>query len=350
MEREQGPLTLSRYAWEPSYSGIQTFMKLPLCLTPQALEAGHIDVAIGGVPWDGTNTARAGTHLGPQAVRRCDNLWAPPYGRPHLHTRIDPFQHLKLADYGDSEVIVGNPKRTYENIRSFVAEIASTGAIPIIIGGDHGITYPVVLGVLDGPVKNRVGVIQFDAHTDTAPLPEDGLGNHGTQMRQLIEDGAIAGEALIQVGIRGYWPPPEITEWMEENGIKTHYMAEVQRSGFGSVIDDVIAEARTSADHIFLTVDVDSADPAYAPGTGSPEPGGLTSRELLWAVRRIAHELDIVGMDMVEVSPPYDVGNNITAMLGHRVISEAVTGIAMRRAGIEGPDYLDARAAHLTDR
>src|SRR5947208_1424345 len=107
MERDPGPVTLSRYAWEPSYSGIQTFMKLPLCLSPQDLEAGGIDVAIGGVPWDGTNTARAGTHLGPQAVRRCDNLWAPPYGRPHLHTRIDPFQHLKLADYGDSEVIVG---------------------------------------------------------------------------------------------------------------------------------------------------------------------------------------------------------------------------------------------------
>ena len=349
MEREAGPMTLSRYAWEPSYSGIQTFMKLPLCLTPEDLQAGGVDVAIGGVPWDGTNTARAGTHLGPQAVRRCDNLWAPPYGRPHLHTRVDPFEHLKIADYGDCEVIVGNPKQTYENIRSFVAEIASAGAIPIIIGGDHGITYPDVMGVLDGPVSGRVGVIQFDAHTDTAPLPESGLGNHGTQMRQLIEEGAIAGEALIQVGIRGYWPPPEITEWMEENGIKTHYMAEVQRSGFEFVIGEVIEEARAIADHLFLTVDVDGADPAYAPGTGSPEPGGFTSRELLWAVRRITHELDVVGMDMVEVSPPYDVGNNITAMLGHRVISEALTGMAMRRAGIEGPDYLDPRAANLAD-
>jgi agmatinase len=348
MQRDPGPMTLSRYAWEPSYSGIQTFMKAPLCLTPEDLRAGEIDVAVGGVPWDGTNTARAGTHLGPQAVRRCDNLWAPPYGRPHLHTRVDLFQHLKLADYGDCEVIVGNPKVTYDNIRSFVRDIASAGVIPIIIGGDHGITLPNVLGLTDVKRDGRLGIIQFDAHTDTAPLPADGLGNHGTQMRQLIEDGVIAGDALMQLGIRGYWPPPEITAWMEDAGIRTHYMAEVQRRGFAAVVDTVIAEAREVADYIFLTFDVDSADPAYAPGTGSLEPGGFTSREVLWAVRRIAHELDVVGMDMVEVSPPYDIPNNITAQLGHRVISEALTGIAMRRAGIEGPDYLDARAAGLT--
>jgi agmatinase len=164
-------------------------------------------------------------------------------------------------------------------------------------------------------------------------------------MRQLIEEGFVGGEALIQLGIRGYWPPPEITAWMEEQGIKTHYMAEVQRRGFEAVVEAAIAEAREVADRVFLTFDVDSADPAYAPGTGSLEPGGFTSREVLWAVRRIAHELELVGMDMVEVSPPYDIPNNITAQLGHRVISEALTGIAMRRAGIEGPDYLDDRAA-----
>jgi agmatinase len=345
MERKSGPLTLSRYGWEPSYSGIQTFMKLPLCLSPGDLTAGGIDVAVGGAPWDGTNTARAGTHLGPQAVRHCDNLWAPPYGRPHLHTRVDLFEHLKVADYGDAEVVVGNPARTYENIRSFVREIAQAGAIPIVIGGDHGITLPDVLGVADVHADVQLGVIQFDAHTDTAPVGEDGLGNHGTQMRQLIEGGVLSGSRLIQVGIRGYWPPPEITSWMEDQEIKTHYMAQVQRRGFERVIADVIAEAQSIADCFFLTVDVDSADPAYAPGTGSPEPGGLTSRELLWAVRRIAHELELVGMDMVEVSPPYDVGNNITAMLGHRVISEALTGIAMRRAGITETDYLDPHAA-----
>ncbi len=136
---------------------------------------------------------------------------------------------------------------------------------------------------------------------------------------------------------------------MEERGIKTHYMAEVQRRGFDAVLESAIAEALAVADHIFLTVDIDSADPAYAPGTGSPEPGGLTSRELLRAVRRIAHEVPLVGMDMVEVSPPYDVGNNITAMLGHRCISEALTGIAMRRAGIEEADYLDPRAAGFSE-
>jgi agmatinase len=344
MARDSGPMTLSRYGWEPSYSGIQTFMKLPLCLNPDDLRAGGIDVAIGGVPWDGTNTARSGTHLGPQAIRRCDNLWSPPYGRPHLHTRIDFFDQLKMADYGDAEVVPGNTKRTFANIRRFVGDILAADAIPIILGGDHAITGPDVFAVADAYGFGSVGVIQFDAHTDTAPLGEDGIGNHGTQMRELIEAGAIKPENLIQIAIRGYWPPPEITQWMEEQGIRTHYMAEIQQHGFDAVLERAMEEAR-GVDHLFLTVDVDSADPAYAPGTGSLEPGGLTSRELLRAVRRIAHEVGIVGMDVVEVSPPYDTPNNITAMLAHRCVLEALTGLAMRRAGIDEADYLDKTAA-----
>ena len=111
------------------------------------------------------------------------------------------------------------------------------------------------------------------------------------------------------------------------------------------MLNEAIAEARSGAEHVFLTVDIDCADPAYAPGTGSPEPGGFTSHQMLRAVRRIAHEVGLVGMDVVEVSPPYDVGNNITALLAHRCVLEAITGLALRRMGIDTTDYLDARAA-----
>src|SRR4051812_40003683 len=142
--REPGPRDVARYEWEPSYAGIQTFLKLPLCLSPDDLRAGGIDVAIGGIPWDGTNTARAGTHLGPQGIRRSDNAWSPPLNRPSQWVRVDPVEHLTMADYGDAQVVPGNPPETLENIKRFVHEILDAGAMPILLGGDHWITWPIV--------------------------------------------------------------------------------------------------------------------------------------------------------------------------------------------------------------
>jgi agmatinase len=338
-------MRVTRYEWEPSYVGIQTFLKLPLCLSVEDLKEGAIDIAVGGIPWDGTNTARAGTHLGPSAIRRCDNAWSPPMSRPSQLVRVDPFAHLQMADYGDAQVVPGNTPMTYRNIRRFVGEILEARAIPILLGGDHGITGPIVSAFADHYGPGTVGVIQLDAHTDTAPIPEGHMGNHGTQMWELIEMGAIRSPNLIQIGIRGGWPDPSVTAWMEDAGVRTHYMAEVFHRGFDAVLDDAIAEAKNGAEHVFLTLDIDAADPAFAPGTGSPEPGGLRSDQLLRAARRIAHEVGIVGMDLVEVSPPYDSGNNITALLGHRCVLEAMTGLAMRRAGITKTNYLDPRAS-----
>lgn len=339
------PRPVARYEWEPSYVGIQSFLKLPLCLSPEQLAAADVDIAIGGTPWDGTNTARSGTHLGPQSIRRCDNAWSPPLSRPSQAVRIDPFEYLSMVDYGDAEVVPGNTLMTWEHVRRFVGEILAAGAIPIMLGGDHGVSLPHIQAVAEHHGFGSVGVVQFDAHSDTAPVPPGHIGNHGTQMRQLIEMGAIHGRNLVQVGMRGGWPDPEVTAWMEAEGIRTHYMAEIDARGFEAVLSDAIGEAREGAEHVFLTVDVDAADPAFAPGTGSPEPGGMTSGQLMRAVRRVAHEVGIAGMDVVEVSPPYDVGNSITAMLAHRCVLEAITGLAMRRAGIEQEDYLDARAA-----
>jgi agmatinase len=339
------PRPVARYDWEPSYVGIQSFLKLPLCLSPEELAAADVDIAIGGTPWDGTNTARSGTHLGPQSIRRCDNAWSPPLSRPSQAVRVDPFKYLSMVDYGDAEVVPGNTLMTFKNVRRFVGEILGAGAMPIMLGGDHGVSLPHIQAVAEHYGFGSVGVVQFDAHSDTAPVPPGHIGNHGTQMRQLIEMGAINGPNLVQIGMRGGWPDPEVTAWMEAEGIRTHYMAEIHARGFDAVLGDAIREARDGAEHVFLTVDVDAADPAFAPGTGSPEPGGMTSAQLMRAVRRIAHEVGIIGMDVVEVSPPYDVGNSITAMLAHRCVLEAITGLAMRRAGITQEDYLDARAA-----
>jgi arginase family enzyme len=134
--------------------------------------------------------------------------------------------------------------------------------------------------------------------------------------------------------------------WMQEQGMHSHFMAEVQRHGFDTVLERAINEALSGgADRLYISVDVDAVDPAHAPGTGSPEPGGLTSAEVLRAVRRMCAEVGMVAMDVVEVSPPYDSGNNITALFAHRCVLEALTGTAMRRLGITGPDYLDEESA-----
>ena len=125
-----GPKRVTRYEWEPSYVGIQTFLKLPLCLSPEDLKAGEIDLAVGGIPWDGTNTARAGTHLGPSAIRRCDNARSPPMSRPSQLVRVDPFDHLRMADDGDAQVVPGNTPMTFTNIRTFVSEMLEAGVIP----------------------------------------------------------------------------------------------------------------------------------------------------------------------------------------------------------------------------
>jgi agmatinase len=329
---------------EMDWSGIQTFMKAPVCLTPADLRAGGIDIAVGGAPWDGTASGFTGTHLGPRAIRQGDYIAGARY-ISHLGVRVNPLDHLTLADYGDAEVLIGNAEGTYDNIRTFVGEILTGGAIPIILGGDHGITWPSATAVADAYGHGKVGIVHFDAHADTAPDMRGNLAGHGTPMRRLIESGAVPGRNFVQVGLRGYWPDPPILEWMEEHELRTHFMAEIRKDGFDAVLERALDEALDQADHLYISVDVDVADPAHAPGTGTPEPGGLTSAEVLRAVRRLAAEVGMVGMDVVEVSPPYDVGNNITALFAHRIVLEALTGTAMRRIGLTQPDYLDPRSA-----
>lgn len=344
-ERSPGPVQVNRPGGERGFAGIQTFMKLPVCLTPEDLTAGEIDVAVLGVPWDGTVTGRAGTHLGPMAIRSIDYIGGYGSSLPHLGVRVDPLEHLRACDYGDAEVLVGNTLGTFDLVRSFVRGVTATGAVPIVLGGDHSITWPCATAVADHHGYGRVGIIHFDAHADTAPDSPGSIASHGTPMRKLIESGAVPGKNFVQVGLRGYWPDRPILDWMDEHRLRTHFMAEVRRDGFDAVLERALDEALDQADHLYISLDVDVCDPAFAPGTGTPEPGGLTSWEILRTVRRLAAEVGIVGMDVVEVSPPYDGNAGITALLAHRAVREAMTGMAMRRIGLTEPDYVDPRSA-----
>jgi agmatinase len=208
--------------------------------------------------------------------------------------------------------------------------VAISGALPVVLGGDHTIAWPDVTGVARHVGWGRVSVIHFDAHADTADTQYGSLIGHGTPMRRLIESGAARGDRFLQIGLRGYWPDPPTLAWMAEQGMRSFEMSEVVGRGLDACLDDAMAIAVDECDGVFLSVDVDVVDPGLAPGTGTPEPGGLTTRQLLDAVRRIAMEVPLAGMDVVEVAPPYDHAE-VTAYLGNRIVLEGLSGVAWRR-------------------
>jgi agmatinase len=195
-------------------------------------------------------------------------------------------------------------------------------------------------------------VIHFDAHADTGDTQFGSLYGHGTPMRRLIESGAVRGDRFLQIGLRGYWPEPETLAWMAAQNMRSYEMTEVVTRGLDECLTEAFSIATDDCDGVFLSVDVDVVDPGMAPGTGTPEPGGLTARQLLDAVRRIAMELPVAGVDVVEVAPPYDHAE-ITAFLANRVVLEALSGIAWRRrreAGVAGRPARDPSSPLLEGR
>ena len=203
--------------------------------------------------------------------------------------------------------------------------------MPLVLGGDHTIAWPDAAGVAQHVGQGRVSMIHFDAHADTGDIEFGSLIGHGQPMRRLIESGAVRGDRFLQIGLRGYWPPPETLDWMAQQRMRSYEMTEIGARGLEVCLTEAFGIAMDECDGVFLSVDIDVCDPGHAPGTGTPEPGGLTARQLLDSVRRIAYELPVLGMDVVEVSPPYDHAD-ITSFLANRVVLEALTGIARRRA------------------
>jgi arginase family enzyme len=210
-----------------------------------------------------------------------------------------------------------------------VAEVARAGAIPIVLGGDHSIAEPDMRAVAS--VHGPVGLVHFDTHTDTGDEVFGVEVSHGTPMYRLVRDGHVTGGRYVQIGLRGYWPGEKELSWQAEHGITSFFMHDVRDRGIGAVVEETIGIVGRGP--VFLTVDVDVLDPAFAPGTGTPEPGGMTSVDLLWAVRTLAAGLDLVGMDVVEVIPTAVGSADITALVAERVVREALTGIALRRRG-----------------
>jgi agmatinase len=309
-----------------------TFLGVDRVDLDDAEALARADVVVVGAPFDGGTSHRPGTRFGPQAIRQTDYL-AHDGSRPHLALRVDALQDLAVVDAGDVEMPPGEIQRALGNLEEAVFAVASAGAIPLVLGGDHSIALPDATGVARHLGFGRVSMIHFDAHADTGDIEFGSLYGHGQPMRRLIESGALRGDRFLQMGLRGYWPGPETLDWMAAQQMRSYEMTEIGRRGLEACLDEAFEIALDDCDAVFLSVDIDVCDPGHAPGTGTPEPGGLSARQLLDAVRRICLELPVAGIDVVEVSPPYDHAE-ITAALANRVCLEALSGLAARKVGI----------------
>ena len=342
--RDPGPINVQRFYGGAGYAGIPTFFKQPIALTPEDLKAGDVDVAIVAAYTDMGSGGR-GAAWGPLAIRsvRAPMFWG--FARSeHMHTMINPFKILNIVDYGDAPNDMWSIERTMPAIREFLAEAIAVKnsrgkhVIPIIIGGDHSLMYSDVAALADIYGKGNVGVVHFDAHYDAGKHVMGHLISHSQPVYRLISEGHVAGKNFIQIGLRGYYPGKSSFEWMREQGFRYHTMNEIEKRGWGPVMDDVLKEANDGPENIFISFDLDVLDPAYAPATGTPEPNGLTPREVFPLVRRLCAESNVVGFEMVELSPDRESGYT-SALNAERIIRECLVGLALRKKGIDVKNY-----------
>lgn len=297
----------------PRYMGVPTFMRVPYQPEPEGL-----DIALIGVPYDGAVTNRAGARHGPREIRDQSSLMR----ATHHVSKIDPYALCNIADIGDVTFeALFEHEAVVRDIEAFYTKVHQAGVVPLSAGGDHSVTYPILKAIAkDAPV----GLIHIDAHTDTWDEFQGSKFMHGTPFRRAHEDGLIDAERTVQIGIRGAQNTSEGWDYSLDQGMRVIFMEEFTEMG----VDAVIAEARrvVGDEPAYLTFDVDGLDPVYAPGTGTPEIGGITTIEAQKFLRGL-RALNLIGADVVEVAPPYDPSGN-TSLVGATLMYEMLCLLA----------------------
>ena len=301
----------------PRFSGVRTFMRLP-----NTQDLKNADAAIVGAPFDTGASFRAGARFGPEGIRSVSHLLRP--YNPSQDVQI--FDHLSVIDYGDVPVVPGYIEESYEKIVEGLEEIHNAGVVPIVLGGDHSIALPELRAA--AAVHGPLALVQFDSHADTWDEYFGKKFNHGTVFRRAVEEGLLIPENSIQVGMRGSLYDQGDLEASRELGFDLLTTDAVRKLGIEETIDRI--RGRVGEAKVYVSFDVDFVDPAFAPGTGTPEVGGFSSREAQEFVRGLLG-LEIVGSDLVEVYPPYDGPGQVTALLAANVAFELLSQIAGRR-------------------
>jgi guanidinopropionase len=305
----------------PRFGAIPTFMRLPHIADPAKL-----DIALIGVPWDGGTTNRAGARHGPREVRNMSSF----IRKVHHVSRIAPYELCRIADLGDAPVNPIDLLDSLGRIETFFSKVHAAGAVPLSVGGDHLVTLPIFRAIA---AERPIGMVHVDAHSDTNDSYFGGNKyTHGTPFRRAIEEGLLDPKRTAQIGVRGSIYADDDMAFAEKTGIRVMYMEEFTRIG----VDKAIAVARRCVGKgpTYISFDVDGLDPVYAPGTGTPEIGGLTTLEAQHLIRGL-QGLDIVGGDVVEVSPPFDPSGN-TALVGANIMFEILCVLADAVASRKG--------------
>jgi agmatinase len=290
----------------PRFAGISTFMRLPHISDPQRL-----DVALIGVPFDGGTSYRPGARFGPRRIREQSAIIRP----YHPVLDVSPFDLLRVADYGDLPVNPISIEDSYARIEAGLKPVLDAGTIPMCVGGDHSILLPILRAIhkKHGPVA----LIQLDAHSDTWDQYWGMKYSHGTPVRRAIEEGLLAEPHVLQVGLRGQLYDAHDMDFGKEHQIRVVTAEEFHEHGLAAVKEKLKGfEGRK----IYLSLDIDVVDPAFAPGTGTPQVGGLSSAQILDLVRAFVG-LNFVGCDLVEVAPQYDSAE-ITSLLAANLLFE----------------------------
>ena len=300
----------------PRFSGIKTFMRLPCVKTTEG-----VDIAIVGVPFDTGASYRVGARFGPEAIRNVSALL-----RHHNEVLdVSIFEHCSVVDWGDLPVNPGYVEDSYQMIEDGLLPILEGGVIPILLGGDHSVTLPELRAM--NKVHGQVALIQFDSHTDTGDKRFGRKYTHGTPFRRAVEEELLLVDHSIQVCMRGSTYSRDSLADARKLGFEVVTSVEAQEQGIGELIQRIVN--RVGNEKVFVTFDIDFVDPAFAPGTGTPEVGGFTSREALQVVRGLKG-LNLIGFDLVEVLPQYDP-SQVTALLGANIVYEFVSLIALRK-------------------
>ena len=318
----------------PHFAGINTFMKAPYL--EDVNKVGNYDVAIVGVPHDCGTTYRPGTRFGPQGIRRISALYTP----YNYEMGVDLREQITLCDVGDIFTIPANNEKSFDQISKGIAHVFSSGAFPIILGGDHSIGFPTVRGVCRHLGDKKVGIIHFDRHVDTQEIDLDERMHtcpwfHATNMAN------APAENLVQLGIGGWQVPREGVKVCRERGTNVLTVTDITEMGLEAAAQYAIERATDGTDCVYISFDIDCIDAGFVPGTGWPEPGGLMPREALKLLELIVRNVPVCGLEIVEVSPPYDI-SDMTSLMATRVICDTmahlvVSGQLPRK---EKPDWI----------
>lgn len=346
-QRTPGSIDIQRYDIQLEPVGIKTFYQLPVALNQEDLVASEVDIAIFGAP-TGALPHSSGSMWAPAEVRYTKD-WGG-YGDPKFplswieyETLINPFAILNAVDYGDVGMDPYNQARTLEEIRRITREIAETGAIPFAVGGDHSVPNGTYRGIVDVYGKKRVGFLHFDVHLDRGKGKFGAFYHSGSYMTMAVAEGLLDGSHVVQFGMGAPAFGEDLYDEILKEGGKVYHLHEIQRDGVDAVFDKIYQDFE-GVDLVYVSFDVDVFDMSYAPGTGSSEPTGVSPNELFPHLRKFAATKSIVGFDIVEFNPFYDNRGGQTARLVRRIMFQFITGIAMKKEGID-PDYIHPRVS-----